>query len=83
MTLEYERSASGSHSEAKLQCSCYDVHYLQQDHTDEGKILCDWWSKYYYSLGKDKKKVQPDYISTHKDKIVIYPNELERNFADR
>ena len=40
--------------------------------------MFDWWSKYYYSIGK-MGKVQRGY-STTQTRLTVYTNELEKVF---
>ncbi len=39
----------------------------------------DWWSKYYYSCG-DERRTQAEYVEQGADKLVVYPTELEEAF---
>ncbi len=39
----------------------------------------DWWSKYYYSCG-DERRTQSEYVEQGADKLVVYPTELEEAF---
>ena len=39
----------------------------------------DWWSKYYCSIGDDKR-TQKDYVDQGYDRMVVYPCELEDVF---
>ena len=52
---------------------------LQQDPDSAGKFEFDWWSKYYYSIG-DERRTQKEYVEKGLDKMVIYPGELEDAF---
>ena len=45
---------------------------LQSDPDNANKFDYDWWSKYYYSIGDDRR--------TQKDYVVVYPGELEDAF---
>lgn len=52
---------------------------LQSDPDNVDKFDYDWWSKYYYSIG-DERRTQKDYVAKNLDRVVIYPGELEDAF---
>ena len=55
---------------------------MQQAFVGDNDVVYDWWSKYYYSIHENEKHVQEGYPEKQKDKLVIYPDELENHFAD-
>ena len=52
---------------------------FQSDPDNKEKSDFDWWSKYYYSVG-DERRTQRDYVDQGFDKIVVYKTELEEIF---
>ncbi len=52
---------------------------LQLDPDSADKSDFDWWSKYYYSIG-DERRTQKQYVKGNYDKMVIYEGELEDKF---
>lgn len=51
----------------------------QEDPDSAGKFDFDWWSKYYYSIGDDRR-TQKEYVEKGYDRLVVYPTELEESF---
>jgi len=51
---------------------------LQLD-PDSDKSDFDWWSKYYYSIGDDRR-TQVAYEEGNYDRLVLYDGALEDHF---
>ena len=52
---------------------------MQSDPDSVEKFDFDWWSKYYCSVG-DERRTQNDYRDGGYDTVVVYNHELEEQF---
>ena len=58
----------------------HSLYLLSQTDPDSAdKSDFDWWSKYYYSIG-DERRTQKDYVAKGLDRFNVYPGELEDAF---